>query len=78
MAVGFGFAGAGAQHLLLYFDDAFSDSYDTWIDSKTMYTTLHVVRYLTAAHVYTAYLLFWLIPASIMLLCGYSMSEFLG
>ena len=78
MAVGFGIAGASAQHLLLFIDNAFNDSYDSWVESETIYTILHVVRFLTPAHVYTAYLLFWLVPASIMLLCGYSMSEFLG
>ena len=39
---------------------------------------LHIVRFLTAAHIYSAYLLFWMAPTAVMMACGYAMSEFLG
>jgi len=74
----FGLFGSGAQHLFLYIDDAFNNSYDdSWMESNRVSTVLHVVRYLTALHVYSGYMLFWAIPTTVMLLCGHAMSEFL-
>eukprot|EP00111_Clytia_hemisphaerica_P023335 TCONS_00068687-protein len=73
----FGFVGSGAQHLFLYIDDAFNGSYNSWMESKIVASILLIVRFVTAAHIYSAYLLFWMGPTAVMMACGYAMSEFL-
>jgi len=75
IVIAFGFVASTIQHSLLYFDKALHIDFGLNITSDYKYA-FHVLRFVAGMHVYSAYLMFWLIPLSIVLMTGYSMKEY--
>ena len=73
----FSLVSSAIQHALLFSDNALHVDYGQNATQNVRYI-LHAVRFFTGAHVYAAYILFWLLPTCIMLMSGHAMKEFMG